>query len=378
MTGPLHGIRVVEFAGLGPIPHTGMILADLGAEVVRIARPGPSPMAELAGATDHVLRGRIHTTANLKDPDDLSQVASLLEQADVLIEGYRPGVMEKLGLGPDEVAKINPQLVYGRMTGWGREGSRAQDAGHDLNYLAVTGVLHSLGREGAPPPVPLTLLGDYAGGSMLLALGITSALLERHKSDRGQVVDTAMVDGIGLIAQKIWALRGSGVWSDNRDDNLLDGHAPFYDTYTCADGRFVAVGAIERKFFSQLVDLLGIDPAAHGDQYDRDAWPAWRAAVTAAIATRSRDEWAKRSVGTDACITPVLSFGEALTDAHARERQAFIAIDGVDQAAPAPRFSRSVLDHPVVPDAQPITIDTVARRWTGSSTLSDTGSKSQR
>lgn len=363
MTGPLHGIRVVEFAGLGPIPHTGMILADLGAEVVRIARPGPSAMAELAGATDHVLRSRIHTTADLKGPNDLERVAEILRHADVLIEGYRPGVMEKLGLGPEQVAALNPRLIYGRMTGWGREGSRAQSAGHDLNYLAVTGVLHSMGKQNAPPPVPLTLLGDYAGGSMLLALGITSALLERVGSGKGQVVDTAMVDGIGLVAQKIWALRGSGVWSDNRDDNLLDGHAPFYDTYTCADGRFVAVGAIERKFFAQLVTLLGLDPAAHGDQYDRDAWPAWRASITAAIAQRTRDEWSELAVGTDACLTPVLTFAEALEDAHARERGAFIAIDGVDQAAPAPRFSRSALEMPGVPDAAPITLPQVVDRW---------------
>lgn len=363
MTGPLEGIRVIEFAGLGPIPHTGMILADLGAEVVRIARPGPSAMAELAGATDHVLRGRIHTTANLKDSGDLQQVAALLERADVLIEGYRPGVMEKLGLGPSEVAALNPRLVYGRMTGWGREGSRAQDAGHDLNYLAVTGVLHSMGRADSPPPVPLTLLGDYAGGSMPLALGITAALLERERSGRGQIVDTAMVDGIGLVAQKIWALRGSGVWSDTRDDNLLDGQAPFYDTYTCADGRYVAVGAIERKFFAQLVDLLGLDPSAHGDQYDRAAWPAWRASISAAIASRTRDEWAGLAAGTDSCITPVLTFGEALEDAHARERQAFINIEGVDQAAPAPRFSRSTLDFPGVPDTEPIALAQVADRW---------------
>ncbi|KAB1645131.1 CaiB/BaiF CoA transferase family protein [Gulosibacter chungangensis] len=363
MTGPLHGIRVVEFAGLGPIPHTGMILADLGAEVVRIARPGPSAMAELAGATDHVLRGRVHTTADLKNPADLERVAEILRHADALIEGYRPGVMEKLGLGPEQVADLNPRLIYGRMTGWGREGPRAQSAGHDLNYLAVTGVLHSMGKQGSPPPVPLTLLGDYAGGSMLLALGITSALLERASSGRGQVVDTAMVDGIGLVAQKIWALRGSGVWSDERDANLLDGHAPFYDTYTCADGRFVAVGAIERKFFAQFVALLGLDPTVHGDQYDRDAWPAWRAAITSAIARHTRDEWAERSAGTDACLTPVLTFAEALADAHARERDAFISIDGVAQAAPAPRFSRSELDVPGVPDAAPITLDRVAQRW---------------
>lgn len=363
MTGPLAGIRVIEMAGLGPVPHTGMLLADLGADVVRVARPGGSAMAELAGDIDPVLRSRTHTVVDMKSPEGIAQLGGLIERADVLIEGYRPGVMERLGFGPDAAAELNPRLVYGRMTGWGREGPRAMEAGHDLNYLAVTGVLHSIGRPDSAPPVPLTLLGDYAGGSLPLALGITSALVERATSGKGQVVDTAMVDGIGIVAQKIWALRGVGRWSDDRGANLLDGGAPFYDTYECSDGRFVAVGAIERKFFGDLVHLLDIDAAEQGDQYDPAAWPAWRNAISTAIAARSRDDWAALAQGTDACVTPVLTFGEALVDAHAVERAAFIEQAGVPLAAPAPRFSRSQPGAPTPPDAAPITPDVAISRW---------------
>lgn len=363
MTGPLDGIRVIEMAGLGPVPHTGMLLADLGADVVRVARPGAGAMAELAGDVDPVLRGRTHTVVDVKTAEGMEQLGELIARADVLLEGFRPGVMERLGFGPDAAAELNPRLVYARMTGWGREGPRARDAGHDLNYLAVTGVLHSIGRADEPPPVPLTLLGDYAGGSLPLALGIVSAIVERARSGRGQVVDMAMVDGIGIVAQKIWALRGVGRWSDERGANLLDGGAPFYDTYRCADGRFVAIGAIERKFFAELVALLEIDAAAHGDQYDPSAWPGWRSAIADAVGSRSRDEWAERAGGTDACLTPVFTFAEALTDAHARERQAFVTADGVPLAAPAPRFSRSALTSPVSATRPEVPAEAVRERW---------------
>lgn len=363
MTGPLSGIRVIEFAGLGPVPHTAMILADLGADVLHVARPGPSPIAELAGRVDHVLRGRTRTVADLKSLTDLHNVRSLVKSADVTIEGSRPGVMERLGLGPEAALKLNKRLVYGRITGWGREGPRAHEAGHDINYLALTGVLNSIGRAGSPPPVPLTLLGDYAGGSMLLSLGIVSALWQRERSGYGQVVDTAMVDGIGLIAQKIWAMRGAESWNDERENNVLDGHAPFYDTYTCADGRFVAIGAIERKFFAQLVELLGLDPSQHGDQYDRAAWPSWRTSIAEAISRRTRDEWAARAAGTDACLSPVLSFTEALEDAHARERKGFIRLEDVDQPAPAPHFSHTPLETPKGPDEAPISLGEAVTRW---------------
>lgn len=366
MTGPLRGVRVVEMAGLGPVPHTGMLLADLGADVLRVARPGGGAMAELAGDIDPVLRGRTHTVLDLKTTDGLQQLRALLTQADVLLEGFRPGVMERFGLGPSEAELANPRLVYARMTGWGREGPRADDAGHDLNYLAVTGVLHAIGRADEPPPVPLTLLGDYAGGSLPLALGIVSALYERDRSGRGQVVDMAMVDGIGIVAQKIWALRGVGRWSDERGANLLDGGAPFYDAYRCADGRYVAVGAIERKFFAQLVALLGIDAEGLGDQYDPTAWGAWRAAISKALSTRTRDAWAASAAGTDACLTPVLTFAEALDDAHARERGAFAESGGIPLAAPAPRFSRTPASAPGRPDAAPLPADEAIARWSAS------------
>jgi alpha-methylacyl-CoA racemase len=365
VTGPLAGVRVLEMAGLGPVPHTGMLLADLGADVVRVARPGGGAMAELAGDVDPVLRSRTHTVIDVKSPEGIAELEQLVARADVLLEGFRPGVMERLGFGPTEVAQRNPRLVYARMTGWGREGPRAPDAGHDLNYLAVTGVLHSIGRPDTPPPVPLTLLGDYAGGSMPLALGIVSALYERGRSGRGQVVDMAMVDGIGIVAQKIWALRGVGRWSDERGANLLDGGAPFYDTYRCRDDRFVAVGAIERKFFAQLVALLDIDADAEGlgDQYDPGAWPAWRAVIAERISGRTRDEWAVLATGTDACLTPVLTLAEALEDAHARERDAFVETGGVPLAAPAPRFSRTVPDLPGAPDTAAVAPADVAARW---------------
>jgi alpha-methylacyl-CoA racemase len=363
--GPLTGLRVVEMAGLGPVPHAAMQLADMGADVVRVARPGPRAMAELAGATDHVLRGRTSVAADLKSGGDRDDVLALAAAADVLIEGFRPGVMERLGLGPDVCAARNARLVYARMTGWGRQGPLAAAAGHDLNYLALTGLLHAIGPDGAPPPPPLTLVGDYGGGSMFLVTGILAALWERERSGRGQVVDVAMVDGIGVLAQKIWAMRGAGTWREERHANLLDGGAPFYDTYACADGRYVAVAAIERPFFAELLKGLGLgSPSGFGDQYDRSAWPRLREAIGGAIATRTRDEWARVFDGTDACVAPVLTFTEALSHPHAVARRAFVAIDGLDQPAPAPRFNRTPLPVPAGP-AQDENggLGAVLRRW---------------
>ena len=359
--GPLAGLRVVELAGLGPVPHAAMQLADLGAHVVRVDRPGGA-MSALAGSVDHTLRGRTTVVADLKDPADLAAVLSLVDSADVLVEGFRPGVLERLGLGPDDCLARNPGLVFARMTGWGREGPLAAAAGHDLTYLALSGVLHAIGPADQPPPVPLTLLGDYGGGSMFLVTGILAALYERSRSGRGQVVDAAMVDGIGVLAQKTWAMRGAGTWAEDRHANLLDGGAPFYDTYACADGRWIAVAPIERKFYAALLAGLGLPDL--GDQYDPAAWPAIREALTGRIATRTRDEWAAAFDGTDACVAPVLTFTEALTHPHAVARRAFLELDGVAQPAPAPRFDRTPTGVPTGPAENLDTpIADVLTRW---------------
>jgi alpha-methylacyl-CoA racemase len=362
--GPLTGLRVVEMAGLGPTPHACMQLADLGADVVHVARPGPNAMAELAGATDNVLRGRTSVVADLKSSTELAEVLDLVSVADVLIEGFRPGVMERLGLGPDVCHDRNPRLVYARMTGWGREGPLAEAAGHDLNYLALSGVLHMIGPDRSPPPPPLTLVGDYGGGSMFLVTGVLAALWERERSGLGQVVDVAMADGIGVLSQKMWAMRAAGTWSEQRESNLLDGAAPFYATYECADGRFLAVAAIERKFFAELVAGLDLGSVSEfGDQYDRASWPAWRTAIEARIRTRPRDEWAGLFEGTDACVAPVLTMTEAIDHPHAQARAAFIDLDGAVQPAPAPRFQRSELSTPTPPPTSSEPMAKVLDRW---------------
>ena len=338
-TGPLRGLRVLEMAGLGPVPHAAMMLSDLGADIVRVDRPGGA-MSELAGPFDPVLRGRATVVANLKQDADRDAVLELARAADVLIEGFRPGVMERLGLGPGECGEANPALVYGRITGWGRTGPLAPAAGHDLNYLAVTGLLGALGHPDEPPPVPLAVLGDYAGGSMVLVTGILAALVERSRSGLGQVVDVAMVDGIGTVAEKVWAMRGVGTWRDARRANLLDGGAPFYDVYRCADEKYLAVAAIEPQFYAALVEGLGleVDVAA---QHDREGWPALRAAIADRVAERARDAWVEWFAGRDACVSPVLSFAEAERHPHAVARDAFTVVDGVAQPSPAYRFDRT-------------------------------------
>ncbi len=341
--GPLAGLRVVEFAGIGPGPHVGLQLSDLGADVVRIERPGA------LGDRNPSLRGRRRVQLNLHDRSAVSAALDLVDCADVLIEGYRPGVAERLGIGPDVCLKRNPRLIYGRMTGWGQSGPLASVAGHDINYISLTGTLDAIGRRGARPVPPLNLVGDFGGGSMLLMVGILAALHERVSSGTGQVVDAAIVDGTALISHGVWARRGQGGWVEGREANLLDGGAPFYDTYECADGRYVAVGAIEARFYEMLVDGLGLTQADLPSREDRDNWPSLKERFTAEFAKRPRDEWATIFADTDACVTPVLSFDEATNHEHALARDAFVDVGGVLQPAPAPRFSRTQLTPPRPP-----------------------------
>lgn len=351
--GPLAGIRVVEFAGIGPGPHGAMILADLGAEVVRIERPGP-PGLELGHGPDWLARGRTVVVADLKDAAERARVRELVAAADVLVEGNRPGVMERLGLGPDECRGFNRRLVYARMTGWGQEGPLAARAGHDINYLSITGGLHAIGRAGERPVPPLNLVADIAGGSMFLVTGVLAALIERARTGEGQVVDVAMVDGTGIVLQMMWALRAQGAWSDRREANLLDGSCPYYDTYACADGRFIAVGCLEPSFYAEFLQGLGLDPDDLPDRDDRAQWPTLRERFAAIIATRTRDAWTAAFEQTDACVTPVLDFAEAPSHPHLAARRSLPRWGGVVQAAPAPRFSAHTA--PVVP-AAPVTRD---------------------
>ncbi len=347
MSGPLSGLKVVELAGIGPGPHAAMILADLGAQVVRVDRPGGLQLGD-ATAPDPTLRGRRRVAADLKSAGGVETVLRLVERADVLLEGYRPGVTERLGVGPEACFARNPRLVYGRMTGWGQDGPMAKRAGHDINYISLTGALHAIGRAGERPVPPLNLVGDFGGGSMLLVVGVLSALWEAQRSGHGQVVDAAMVDGASLLSQMFWGMLSQKVWVDTPDSNVLDGHAPFYDTYTCADGRHVAVGPLEPQFYAAMLTGLRIDPAELPHQYDRDGWPTLRARFTEAFASRTRDEWAAVFADVDACVTPVLAFGEVAAHPHIAARDTIVESDGVPQAAPAPRFSRTA---PVLPAA---------------------------
>ncbi len=351
MPGPLHGLRVVELAGLGPAPHAAMVLADLGADAVRVERSGGGNFPIPPGRRDPMLRGRRSVVVDLKDDDERGRLLELVRAADVLIDPYRPGVAERLGIGPDECLVANPRLVYARMTGWGQDGPLADRAGHDLNYISLTGTLHAIGRAGERPVPPLNLVGDYGGGSMLLLVGVLSALFERQRSGRGQVIDVAMIDGATLLTQIMWALRGVGALSEERGTNLLDGGAPFYDTYECADGGYVAVAALEPQFFAALMRGLELDVPQGFDHLDRAAWPALRDRLTVAFRSRTRDEWAAVFAGTDACVTPVLTFAEAPTHPHVAARETLIEIDGIAQPAPAPRFSRTPADRPSPPRA---------------------------
>lgn len=349
-SGPLAAIRVVEFAGIGPGPHAAMMLADLGADVIRVQRPGTLPHP--GRNADALLRGRRVVEANLKDPADKDTILGLIAKADVLIEGFRPGVMERLGFGPADLEAINPGLIYGRMTGWGQDGPNASLAGHDINYISLTGMLHAVGRRGERPVPPLNLVGDFGGGSMFLVQGVLAALVERQSSGRGQVIDAAMVDGASVLGQMMWAFRGTGLWQDERGVNMLDTGAPYYEVYETSDGKYMAVGAIEPQFYAQFIAGLGLDPAQLPEQNDVDQWDVLKKTFADTFATRTRDEWAAVFAGTDACTSPVLTFAEVESDPHMAARQNIVEIDGVTQAQVAPRFSRTSPQTPSAPDRE--------------------------
>ncbi|MEV8594595.1 CaiB/BaiF CoA-transferase family protein [Streptomyces sp. NPDC052012] len=337
--GPLGGLRVLELAAIGPAPFACMLLADLGADVVRVDRPG---VPRAFGAWHRVLdRGRRSVALDLKNPAAVDALLRLVDGADVLVEGYRPGVAERLGAGPSVCLARNPRLVYGRMTGWGQDGPLAQAAGHDINYLALSGALDAIGRPGGAPVVPLNLLGDFAGGGLPLALGILAALQERGRSGRGQVVDAAIVDGTAALLGMLAAMTAAGEWTPERGTNILDGGAPFYDVYACADGRHVAVGALEDRFYGALLAGLGLPPDDLPDRADRSSWPYLRACFAERFAARTRDDWATVFQGTDACVTPVLTLREAQRHPHHRARGVHTETHGVIQPAPAPRFGRT-------------------------------------
>jgi alpha-methylacyl-CoA racemase len=350
MAGPLKGVTVLELAGIGPGPFAGMMLADMGAQVIRVDRipsPGNGSALEALMRNDSIVdRGRRSIAINMKDPRGIETVLKLVERADILIEGYRPGVTEKLGLGPEVCRARNAKLVYGRMTGWGQTGPLAQAAGHDLNYIALSGALHAMGAKDRPPPPPLNLVGDYGGGGMLLALGVVAALFESQRSGQGQVVDAAMSDGAAVLMAAQYGLMAKGAWRDERESNFLDGSAHFYGNYECADGRFVSIGPIEPQFYRQLLEKCGIDDPHFAQQWDRGEWPALKSKLTAIFRTRSRDEWCALLEGSDTCFAPVLTMSEAPRHAHNVARGTFVEADGVVQPAPAPRFERTPSELP--------------------------------
>lgn len=340
--GPLEGFRIVEVAGIGPGPFCGMLLADMGADIIRIDRPGASDAGvSIPDKYNPLIRSRPTIQVDLKSDAGVELVLRLCRQADALFEGFRPGVMEHLGLGPEECRAVNRKLVYGRVTGWGQEGPLAATAGHDGNYAALAGALGAIGESGGPPAVPLNLVGDYGGGGAYLAIGLLAALLDAQRSGEGQVVDAAMVDGAASLMSLFFGLHAGGLWNDERGSNLLDGAAPFYRPYRSSDDEYVMVCAIEGRFFAELIETLGVDSIALEDQHDRSKWPLHIATIAKVFASKTRDEWADLFAATDACVTPVLSLAEAPGHPHNLARGAFVDIDGVGQPAPAPRFSRT-------------------------------------
>jgi len=332
--GPLDGLKVIEFAGIGPGPFCGMLLSDLGADVVRIDRKGGRGGAK----TDVTARGRRSVALDLKNPASIEACLKLVDSADVLFEGFRPGVMERLGLGPDVVLKRNPKIVYGRMTGWGQTGPYANAAGHDMNYIAISGALHAIGLGDKPVP-PLNLVGDFGGGALYLAFGILAGVIHARASGQGQVIDCAMSDGAASLMAMFYGFKASGMWSDNRRDNMLDGGAHFYDTYQCSDGKWISIGSIEPQFYALLLEKTGITDPAFQQQMNKAEWPALKAKLADVIKTKSRDQWCEIMGATDVCFAPVLDLTETASHPHNAARQTFVEIEGVTQPAPAPRFS---------------------------------------
>lgn len=356
-TGPLTGCRIVEFDAIGPVPLAGMILSDLGADIVRIERPDRKG-AERPGDTV-LLRGRTRVELDLKNSQQREKALELVAASDGLIEGARPGVMERLGLGPDDCLARNPKLAYGRMTGWGQSGPLSHAAGHDINYIAITGALGAMGKEGEPPTPPLNLVGDYGGGTMFLCLGVISAILSARETGEGQVIDAAMTDGVSVLMSMFYAFEKSGFWKEERGANLIDGGAPYYRCYECADGKYIAVGALEPQFYSLLLEKLSLDASAY-PQHDKARWPALADALTDKFSSKTRDEWAALFEGSDACVAPVLTMSEAPAHAQNAARQTFAERDGVQQPRPAPRFSQTPGR---IGEAKFIGIDEAIDRW---------------
>ncbi|WP_194722059.1 CaiB/BaiF CoA transferase family protein [Noviherbaspirillum malthae] len=364
MAGPLAGLKIVEMAGLGPAPFCAMMFADMGAEVIRIDRPrrGAEGRPE-EYRFDITARGRRSLAIDLKRSEAAETLLQLIGQADALIEGFRPGVMERLGLGPEPCLARNPRLVYGRMTGWGQHGPLAQSAGHDINYIAISGALHAIGRPGEAPVVPLNYIGDFGGGAMMLAFGVLCALQAAGRTGKGQVVDAAMTDGAALLSAMMYGLKAAGSWSNQRGENLLDGGAHFYGTYACADGKYVAIGSIEPQFYAQLLELCGIGDPTFREQRDPHGWPILKNRLADVFKTRTQSEWCALMEGTDVCFAPVLDWDEAPRHPHNAARGTFIDIDGITQPAPAPRFSASTPEIPAPPAPPGAHSEDILRDW---------------
>jgi len=361
--GPLHGLRIIELAGIGPGPMAAMLLADMGATVLRVERPTPSGLGlKRPTRLNFLNRGRRSVLVDLKRPEGIALALSLVEKSDALIEGFRPGTMERLGLGPDACLARNPRLVYGRVTGWGQEGPLAQAAGHDLNYIALSGALDAIGRRGEAPTPPLNLIGDY-GGAAYLCMGMLAAMIEAQRSGLGQVVDAAMVDAATSLMTSTYGLKAAGMHDGPRGTNILDSGAPYYEVYACADGKYVSIAPIEAKFREQLFRLIGLPEALLAEATDSDNWPALRAQIAARFKSETRAHWCRVLEGSDACFAPVLSMAEAPEHPHQQARKGFIEIDGVVQPAPAPRFGRSVGAPPTAPEAPGENADAAMREW---------------